>query len=316
MLWGLTISLFIHMGLVLLKFHFRSLTPLQTQKPTVLIEVANYRDSRPKQATAGKKPRTDEQQIVETEKSDNRKLDPNAKYLSDKTQTAEKAMRAKTIDDFREKQGSGQPKEKQGIEQGMPPTGVGGKSDLEVEGGVGPSQDGQKSGIKRDWKTLSLKDLSVSGEGGLTAASDDKLNAPEGERTLLSTREFRFFSYYHRIKELLRQYWKPNVERKMVKLYSGGKKIEESEVVTKLMVLLNPSGRVERVSRLTSSGFTDIDDAAVEAFQQAAPFPNPPKGIVDPDGFVRIHWDFILTVEAAPRIQFQATRGVGSAGPR
>lgn len=316
LIWGLTISLFIHMGLLLLKFRFRSVSPLQTQEPTAPIEVADYRDSRPKQTPAEKRPRTKEQQIVETEKLDNQKFDPNAKYLSDKTQTADKAMRAKIIDDFREKKGSGLTKEKRAVEQGTPPTGVDGKPDLEVESGVGLSRDSRKSGIKRDWKTLSLKDLGVFGDGGFTAASDDNLNAQEGERTLLSTREFRFFSYYHRIKELLRQYWKPGVERKMAKLYAGGKKIEESEVVTKLMVLLSPSGNIERVSRLTSSGFTDIDNAAVEAFQQAAPFPNPPKGIVDPDGFVRIRWDFILTVEAAPRIQFQATRGVGSAGPR
>ena len=46
----------------------------------------------------------------------------------------------------------------------------------------------------------------------------------------------------------------------------------------------------------------------MEAFQQAGPFPNPPKGMLDADGFVRIRWDFILKAEAAPRINF------GSAG--
>ena len=42
------------------------------------------------------------------------------------------------------------------------------------------------------------------------------------------------------------------------------------------------------------SGVTDLDEAAMEAFKQAAPFPNPPKGIVEKDGRIRIRWDFIL----------------------
>jgi protein TonB len=42
------------------------------------------------------------------------------------------------------------------------------------------------------------------------------------------------------------------------------------------------------------SGLTDLDDAAVEAFRAAAPFPNPPNGIVEGDGLIRIRWDFIL----------------------
>ena len=49
--------------------------------------------------------------------------------------------------------------------------------------------------------------------------------------------------------------------------------------------------------------------AQAQAFQAAAPFPNPPKGMLDDDGFVRIRWDFVLTTDNGPRIQF---RTVGS----
>jgi protein TonB len=38
----------------------------------------------------------------------------------------------------------------------------------------------------------------------------------------------------------------------------------------------------------------DLDSAAVEAFRQAAPFPNPPKGMVEADGTIKIRWDFVL----------------------
>jgi protein TonB len=49
-----------------------------------------------------------------------------------------------------------------------------------------------------------------------------------------------------------------------------------------------------RVQVVGESGVKDLDDAAVEAFRAAEPFPNPPKGIVDADGTIKINWDFIL----------------------
>jgi protein TonB len=48
------------------------------------------------------------------------------------------------------------------------------------------------------------------------------------------------------------------------------------------------------VQVVSDSGVRDLDQAAVEAFQEAAPFPNPPSGIVDSDGTIKIRWDFIL----------------------
>ena len=215
------------------------------------------------------------------------------------------------IDDFRKKQGSGLKNENKQAKAPTPPTADehSGSSAVEADTGEGATSESQKKGsqgIKRDWKTLSLKDLSVGGDGGATAATDDKLDGvSDNERTILSTREFKFFAYYQRIKELLRQFWKPNVERKLAKLYQTGHNISAEELVTKILVLLDEKGGIKKISRVSGSGFEDVDDAAIEAFRKAAPFPNPPKGIIDADGFVRIRWDFILTVEAAPRIQFQ-----------
>jgi TonB family protein len=60
------------------------------------------------------------------------------------------------------------------------------------------------------------------------------------------------------------------------------------------VIFLDGRGTLVRVKVLSASGMTDLDDAAVEAFKAAAPFPNPPKGIVEADGFIKIRWDFIL----------------------
>lgn len=246
-----------------------------------------------------------ELEVAETEDAKNRDLDPDAKFLSDKTQTAEQESRAKNVDDFRKQEGTGA----KGREEGQtPPTSVEGDAPPNsAEDGIGAQPRGQALGVKRDWKTLSIKDLGVAGDGGAAGATDDRLSEiVYGERTVLSTREFRFFSYYHRIKELLRQYWKPNVERQLARLWSKGKNVGEEELVTQVLVLLDTKGVIQRVSRIGSSGIVELDDAAVEAFQRAAPFPNPPKGMQDNDGFVRIRWDFILKTETGPRIQFRS----------
>jgi TonB family protein len=275
----------------------------------------------------------DKPEMAETEDAPNKEIDPNAKFLSDRNQVAEKQTRAESTDDFRKKAGSGLKNDAKKPQADNPQTGEPDQDtakekseDLakdeslkpELESGLTPSQlevvEAQQlktskakgtAGVKRDWKSLTMKDLGIGGDGGQTAATDDKLaHVDTGERTILSTREYRYFSYYHRIKELLRQYWKPNVESKLYHMFEKGRTVGDDEMVTRLIVMLDTTGNIQKISRLTSSGINELDDAAIEAFQRAAPFPNPPKGIVEQDGFVRITWEFILKTEAAPRIQF------------
>jgi protein TonB len=287
----------------------------QTPPPTAQAEKTESAQPVPKV-------RAKEKEIVETEDANNRKIDPNAKFLSEHNQSAEKEMRAKTVDDFREKQGKGLKTEKPSPHDLLPPTATNepktdeqAEPQPEGEGAVSPKKKvtAQTKGVKRDWKTLSLKDLSVGADNAPAAASDDRASGvDEGDRTILSTREFKFFSYYRRIKELLRQYWKPMVEAKLYKLWSKGQQVSQDELTTQLLVLLDEHGTIQKISRVGSSGVSELDDAAIEAFHRAAPFPNPPKGMVDADGFVRIRWDFILKAEAGPMIQF---RNVGSAAP-
>jgi TonB family protein len=138
----------------------------------------------------------------------------------------------------------------------------------------------------------------VGGEqnGADASASDDHIkDVATGMQTLLSTREFIYYTYYNRIKERLRQYWEPKIKEKVGKILRQGRTIAStSEKVTKIVIILNEKGTLERIQVIGPSGLEDLDDAAVEAFRAAAPFPNPPKGIIEGDGKIRIRWDFIL----------------------
>jgi protein TonB len=126
--------------------------------------------------------------------------------------------------------------------------------------------------------------------------SNDYLkNVDVGNETMLNTREFKYFTYYSRIRKQLAQYWEPKVRQKVGQMFKQGRKIASTQDhITKLLITLNNQGQLVRVQVLDASGVQDLDDAATEAFRAAAPFPNPPQGIVEDDGTVKIRWDFVL----------------------
>lgn len=131
---------------------------------------------------------------------------------------------------------------------------------------------------------------------GDPSQTDDYLKDLEtGAQTLLSTREFIYYSYYSRIKEKIRQTWQPKIREKIKMMYRKGRSIASvKDHVTQVIITLDNKGTLMHVELVTASGVHALDEAAVEAFKAAAPFPNPPDGIVEKDGRIRIRWDFIL----------------------
>ncbi len=120
-------------------------------------------------------------------------------------------------------------------------------------------------------------------------------NIAIGAETLLKTREFVYYSYYNRIKLKLRQHWEPRIKEKIVKILRQGRTIASvNSNITRLVITLDKDGELVRIQVRHASGYNDLDDAAIEAFRAAAPFPNPPNGIVDGSGQVEINWDFVL----------------------
>jgi TonB family protein len=50
-------------------------------------------------------------------------------------------------------------------------------------------------------------------------------------------------------------------------------------------------GRIVRMGVVRSSGVASFDVAALDAFEQAAPFGPPPLDILSTDGNVYVHWE-------------------------
>lgn len=120
----------------------------------------------------------------------------------------------------------------------------------------------------------------------------------EGERSMLNTKEFVFYGYFQRIRRRLDQAWVPLLREKLMRLYRSGRQLaSDMDHTTRVLVVLSTQGEITKVLVLGESGSEELDDAAVKAFNKAGPFPNPPRGLVDPDGEVKIPWDFILSTK-------------------
>lgn len=117
----------------------------------------------------------------------------------------------------------------------------------------------------------------------------------ESDRTLLNTKEFLFYGYYQRIRQRLDSAWVPILKARLEHYYNTGRHLaSEMEHRTKVLVVMNNEGSIVRVELVSESGTRDLDEAAIDAFNQAGPFPNPPKGIVNAGGQIEIPWEFIL----------------------
>ena len=128
-----------------------------------------------------------------------------------------------------------------------------------------------------------------------SSASSDYLNdVPLGELTQLNTMEFKFYGFYHRIKQKLEQYWGNSLREKAKKLYLSGKRMPGSaERITALVVVLDSVGNIVRVRLKSTSGVEELDNAAIESFNKAGPFPNPPKEMLF-NGKAQIEWGFVV----------------------
>lgn len=296
------LSLLVHLGLFL---YFEAAQLRRAPAP----EVVEIDFTAPEELTpppednseSRKSPRKkNDQQIVEQKKQLNDEVDEKTRFLSAFNQKVIRQTRAETSGRFQNTAQGGVPEE--GTKDGDP------NSESAIQPPENTPQDTptrktSDRGTFPDLKSLRPKFALVPGPkapqmdvNGDPSQTDDYLkDVKPGLQTLLSTREFIYYAYYSRIKESLRQHWEPTVREKVKIIYRQGRTIASAkDRVTQVLVTLDAKGELIRVDVLTQSGVQDLDAAAVEAFRDAAPFPNPPKGMVESDGTVKIRWDFVL----------------------
>lgn len=238
--------------------------------------------------------------IVETDsKTANNKLNENAKFLSEKSNTVEKETRAKSGLEFKNtNQLHTQPAVKAAAAQTAKTERKQNTKQNIFSNDFDPySALNKKMQNQQDAAFAQQQQRQMAGQNASEASTtNDNLENIENEfMTRLNTKEYKYFGYYNRIKTQLNQWWVPQVQQKFTKMIKQGRTIaSEESKVTKLIIVLNDVGNLVKVQVLAESGVRDLDEAAIEAFRQAAPFPNPPKGMIDSDGTVKIRWDCVV----------------------
>ena len=138
-----------------------------------------------------------------------------------------------------------------------------------------------------------LKNGKIKGQG-LGQNNDFLEEMPLGDFTKLNTQEYEFYGFYHRVRQKLEQFWGANIQQQAERIFKQGRSLaSESNLITGLTISLNTKGEIVDILVKSTSGIKELDDAAIESFNQAGPFPNPPKGMVK-SGRAIIEWGFVV----------------------
>lgn len=239
---------------------------------------------------------TTKKQIVESEDGKKKKVDDA--YLSDKDRAFDRETLARKIDTFKKgaksggadgESGAGKPKVSK-TPQGKP------KKDMKLSD-LG-AHVGQPDPFMSAAKEYTAKKNGKPGAPGvarqMSSTNDHVEEVPLGDMTNLNTIEYKYYGFYHRIKQRLEQFWGRSIHEKAQQLAKLGRSVaSEDEHITSLQITLNHEGEVVEIKIVGSSGIKELDDAAIESFNDAGPFPNPPKGLIK-NGLVVIEWGFVV----------------------
>ncbi|MBK23928.1 MAG: hypothetical protein CME70_07985 [Halobacteriovorax sp.] len=301
--WATVFSFIIHMSFLGVKISLPDFKGEPKKLSSSVIKVKlSPKKLEPKSNTLKK-------QIVTTENNGKEEKPKESKFLSEKNQSFDRETVSKRIGVFKE---SGK-----GIRKGLKklaPNKKNTKKNKKV------AKHKKKKGINKKSKTVSLKDLALgsqtpkdekkletqrklaalglkSGREGLLGLSQNNdyvEDVPLGDVTNLNTVEYKYYGFYHRIKQKLEQYWGNSLRKKAEALYKQGRRIPASENrITSLTITMDKMGNIVDIKINSTSGVRELDDAAIESFKQAGPFPNPPRGMMR-DGLAQIEWGFVV----------------------
>lgn len=116
---------------------------------------------------------------------------------------------------------------------------------------------------------------------------------PVGHFTALNTNRYLYYSYYERINNQVHYRWVQHIRKAASRRLNipAGKRSQEIWV-TEIDVFLDEKGDFSRADVHNSSGIGAFDYAAIDAFREGTPIPNPPKGIIREDGLIHLRYAF------------------------
>lgn len=137
----------------------------------------------------------------------------------------------------------------------------------------------------------------LQGMSGDFSTDDHLPDVTERDRhTLLDADKYRFFDFFDRVKDAVRRHWHPDRVYRMRD--PTGRVFGVKDRYTVLKVTLDDAGRLKRTVTMRQSGLDFMDSEAHAAFKRARHFPNPPRGLVDPQGEVNFQFGFYFEISS------------------
>ncbi len=264
----LCLILMVHLISLMSRIHFKKTEDQQSKRPLV-VKLQKLPELSQKK------------QIVESEDSESKEIINDA-FLSDKDRSFDRQTRARKNDVFHQGKPSGG-KAMQGRKKVS-------LTDL----GSAAGEDPFKKAAQEYTDKKNGHDQSPVTSQKVSSTNDYLEEVPLGDMTNLNTIEYKYYGFYHRIKQKLEQFWGRSLYDKAEQMAKTGRRVPASEdLITSLQVTLNQKGEILAVRIIGTSGIKELDDAAIESFNEAGPFPNPPKGLVQ-NGKVTLEWGFVV----------------------
>lgn len=265
---GLLFSIILHLALILflLKAHLQPFTPAKDVTEVTLIE----------------KPATEKSKafVTETDKKETfDQLKDTADFLSQFTKRVKKQLRARnngpTINAAPKAQPQQQPQKPQ-------PNKMAGLENKNRGEGIGTP-----GGMSNPMRNVAI---------GQSSISEYIPGIEEGAFTALNTDQFTYYAFFARMNEQVRSRWIDNVRSYMARLTTHDLEVlARIERQWTIEIILSPDGTYESTSLVhTSSGDRELDQTALRAFRDAAPFNNPPRGMIESDGKIHLRYGFIV----------------------
>jgi TonB family protein len=114
-----------------------------------------------------------------------------------------------------------------------------------------------------------------------------------GDETALNAKRWVFASFFNRMKRQVAQNWDPQTVWRRTD--PQGTHHGFKTRVTEVRVSLSPQGKLNKIVVTQPCGVSELDDEAVRAFHAAAPFPNPPDGLVK-EGQITFAFSFYFEI--------------------
>lgn len=238
----------------------------------------------------------DNKQIVQTEDSTSDKNPEDAKFLSERDQYFEKETVAENVGAFQE---AGKGQDVQEVDRSQIAAMETERKEISWDELALTSETGTREIAHEVREEVFQRESRGSENGdetlrGIAQNNDFVEEIPLGDFTRLNTVEYKYYGFYHRIRQQLEQYWGNSIEKKARELYSReGRMPASSHIITSLEVTINEMGQIIEIIVKSPSGVQAFDDAAIESFSKAGPFPNPPRGLLK-NGRAVISWGFVV----------------------